>query len=174
MEKATDTFETLLEKYLFTASSVVIDQLDSAHQDQLVHLLISCNKSHIVSPPMAESENQQVIKCSKEKGGDQSVEDKLRAQWQVAVRLPGKDYVVYQKRQLVIYQTHIDLLLYQISRLRNLLEQATGREATKYGELIRLAQYQTRQDEYIVKVAKLRADQQKVSVQLNLYYESIA
>ncbi|QMW06233.1 hypothetical protein [Spirosoma foliorum] len=173
MEKAADTFETLLEKYIFTVSSVVIDQLDSAQQNQLVHLLMSCNKSHIVSPPVSESENQQVIKRSKETES-QSVEDRLRVQWQVAVSLPGRDYVVYQQRQLVIYQTHIDLLLYHISRLSNLLKQATGREATKYGELIRLAHYQTLQDRYIVKVAKLRADQQKVSVQLNLYYESIS
>ncbi|MVM36187.1 hypothetical protein GO755_39615 [Spirosoma sp. HMF4905] len=174
MEKTTNTFETLLDKYLFRVASAVIDQFDSAHQDKLIHLMLTCNKSRIVSPPLtAEFEHQQTTKHAK-KIRNQSVEDSLRAQWQSAVSLPGRGYVAYQQRQLVIYQTHIDLMLHYIAHLGKLLEQATGKEEAQPSELIRLIQYQTLQDRYIVKVAKLRAEQQKVDVQLNLYYESIA
>ena len=157
MKNLDQSFNKLLEQYLFNMAARIIDKLDRHDQDKLIQFIISID----TAPSPTRSEVDPALVAITRSDPTEKELSKASRKASVRRRIKENEHIIHIRQQISRYQTQIDSTVQYISRVEALIEGTKNARLNANARLVLLNQYQSLHDRYILNLVKTQGLQQK-------------
>ncbi|WP_020606636.1 hypothetical protein [Spirosoma spitsbergense] len=158
-----ESFDKLLEKYVFNAAAQFIDQVDPEMQTKIIDLLNHIGKT---TPPTSAPINCNSLELTTTFPAE-SCDIQLERQWKEALRKPVrkkriKNEIYGLTRRLIdLYQIRIESTIFCIGQLQRLLKRSHNTISDRSRQSYLINHYQSIIDNKAAYLTKMQALQQK-------------